>query len=348
MDNSLRSANRPGFAPCPEQTEILQTLISGNLLNRRGEAENRRPFPIYWQAAEDMPHGRLMLWYYTRPVSEVAATARKLMREANAQPSAPRAPTRLEDTPERSTAMIKNAALGLGAGQVGIARLRPDWVFEGHEVNPNYRWMIVLAVQMDFEKIKGAPDDSTQCEVIDQYARGTRIATALASWIRLHGWDAEGHCGASAGHVLLIPHAIEAGLGELGKHGSMISREFGASFRLAGVMTDMPLLADAPAPFGADDFCLNCQVCANRCPPGAIADAKQLVNGTIKWYVDFDHCVPYFHEYKTCAICLAVCPWSAPGRAPRLAERFSRRAAERTAKSVRLDQSVVQIRPGPA
>jgi epoxyqueuosine reductase len=42
-----------------------------------------------------------------------------------------------------------------------------------------------------------------------------------------------------AGFFVLIPAAIEAGLGELGKHGSMIHRQFGANFGLARVLTDL-------------------------------------------------------------------------------------------------------------
>ena len=127
--------------------------------------------------------------------------------------------------------------------------------------------------------------------------------------------------------MLLIPAAIEAGLGELGKHGSMIHRDFGASFRLAVVLTDMPLTPDAPDPFGADDFCLNCQVCVRDCPVDAIHDTKQKVRGADKWYVDFDKCVLYFNEHDACAICLAGCPWSRPGVAPRLTEKFARRGS---------------------
>ena len=93
----------------------------------------------------------------------------------------------------------------------------------------------------------------------------------------------------------------------------------------------MPLLADAPDSFGADDFCLKCQVCADGCPPAAIGSEKQLVRGAVKWAVDFDRCIPYFNETYGCGICIAICPWSTPGRAPRLAERFSRRAAEQVA-----------------
>jgi len=57
---------------------------------------------------------------------------------------------------------------------------------------------------------------------------------------------------------------------------------------------------DVPDIFGADRFCSSCQVCTRACPPGAINPDKQLVWGEIKWYVDFDACVPYFVDYETC------------------------------------------------
>jgi epoxyqueuosine reductase QueG len=128
-----------------------------------------------------------------------------------------------------------------------------------------------------------------------------------------------------AGPVLLVPAAISCGLGELGKHGSIINRQLGSSFRLACVLTDVPLVADVKDTFGADDFCLHCRVCSDACPPDAIFDEKQTVRGETKWYVDFDKCLPYFNETMGCGICVAVCPWSLPGVAPRLAERLSAR-----------------------
>ena len=85
-----------------------------------------------------------------------------------------------------------------------------------------------------------------------------------------------------------------AGLGELGKHGSLISREFGPNVRLATVLTDLPLEIDAPVDIGVEDLCAGCRRCTIDCPADAIADTKQLVRGALKWYVDFDRCVPYF------------------------------------------------------
>jgi|SRR5580704_6021830 epoxyqueuosine reductase len=72
----------------------------------------------------------------------------------------------------------------------------------------------------------------------DQYARGTRASYALANWIRSQGYNAGAYPGPSADALLLIPPAIASGLGELGKHGSLISRHFGSGVRLAGVTTD--------------------------------------------------------------------------------------------------------------
>ena len=125
------------------------------------------------------------------------------------------------------------------------------------------------------------PSDETNgvgvCDVGDQYAKGTRSSYALVNWIRSEGYRANPYPGPSASALALIPPAIASGLGELGKHGSLISRYFGSGVRLAGVTTDMPLIATSPDRFGADEFCATCQVCTTACPPGAIATA------TSKW-----------------------------------------------------------------
>ena len=53
---------------------------------------------------------------------------------------------------------MKRAAVESGADDVGIALLRAEYVFEGHEV-PQYRWMVMIAVDIDqtwrLSRIKG-------------------------------------------------------------------------------------------------------------------------------------------------------------------------------------------------
>ena len=93
----------------------------------------------------------------------------------------------------------------------------------------------------------------------------------------------------------MIPPAIAAGFGELGKHGSMINRTYGSSFRLSAVTTDMPLLSDAPDMFGADDF-LELPGVHEGLSARRDFGTKQTVRDVEKWYVDFDKCIPYFGE----------------------------------------------------
>jgi epoxyqueuosine reductase QueG len=147
----------------------------------------------------------------------------------------------------------------------------------------------------------------------------------MTNWIRDRGHAAEAKTGPMTEDVLMTPAAIAAGLGELGKHGSLINREFGSSFRLSMVTTDLPLETDQSDVFGADMFCGNCRICTDACPPDAIYREKQMVRGTRKWYVDFDKCVPYFVENNTCGLCLVVCPWSRPGIAENLVLKMAKR-----------------------
>jgi len=207
----------------------------------------------------------------------------------------------------------------------GITALNPDWTYEA--ANLTEKWVIMIGVVHDYERIKKAPAGVAGAEVIKQYGRGSKAVKDIATWVRRRGWGADFHGGPMAGPLLLIPHAIECGFGELGKHGSIINREYGSSFRLAAVVTDVPLIPTQKASYHVDDFCSRCQVCANACPPEAILPEKIMVRGKLKWYVDFDKCIPFFNENSGCAICISACPWSIPGRGPKIVQQLQRRAA---------------------
>jgi ferredoxin len=302
--------------------------VSGNAINGVGEETHRRPSPIYWHPPDSISHGPLQKWFYDRTGSadETLAEARRDRQRAIDEPLVPVAEDGRERGAEEWTAQVKRVAAECGADDVGIALMRADYVFEGHQVPP-YRWMILIAVEQSYDAMKAAPSMRTLVEITRQYARGTRVAKGLANWLRREGQDAFPYGGPMAGSFVLIPAAIEAGLGELGKHGSMIHRRFGSNFRLAAVLTNAPLVADACDDFGAGDFCLNCRICSDACPPDAIAPEKVLVRGEKRWYVDFDKCLPYFNEASSCAICLAVCPFSRPGVGANLVGKLAARRA---------------------
>ena len=303
---------------------LLKPRISGNAINGLGEAARRRATPIYHWAELSFPHKRIWRWFLILELRslEMIRQVRTAVRGRNAPP-APINPHRTEATPANWTARVKEFALANEADLVGITPLDPAWVFDTLSIPE--RWVIVLGVQMDHKLLSTAPEAPSGIEVLRQYNRGHRAATKLANWIRGQGWNARGFGVPFATPLVMIPAAIAAGLGELGKHGSLINRQLGASFRLAYVLTDLPLVADHPDRFGVDEFCMNCRLCTSECPADAIYESKQMVRGELKWYVDFDKCVPYFNDTYGCGICLAVCPWSRPGVAPGLAEKMTRK-----------------------
>ena len=313
---------KQAFQPNPEQLKLAPD-ITGREINGVGEAAHRQPTRAYWHDPDTIAHGKMQLWFYAQNNSERAAEARRAAYEIDALPLPDIAAEKAQSSAEKWTAEVKKVALEASAELVGIAKMQPEWLFENSDLN--YQNIIIVAMEMDFDKLAQAPSVTTSVETMAQYSRGAKIAKTVAGWIRQRGWDAHPHCGPASGPVLLIPAAIQAGIGQLGKHGSMISRDYGSNFRLAGIMTDLPLIADKAIDFGAENFCQSCQICIKACPPEAIIDDKQMVRGDTKWYTDFDKCIYYFNENKSCAICLAVCPWSKPGTAPKLAEKMLRK-----------------------
>lgn len=313
--------NRVEFKPQASQMALWPS-ISGNTINGVGETTPSRPRPVYWHPPQLIAHGPLQRWFYEQSADHAEmAQARAKRQKVMDEPLTALAAEPAHMSAEEWTRLVKDAALQAGADLVGVTRMRPEWVFDGYAVK--HEWIVMLAVAHDFEQLSKAPEPPSAVEVVTQYARGNMIAKQVASAIRRRGHEASAHGGPLAGPMVLIPPAIECGFGELGKHGSLINRKLGSNFRLACVLTDVPLVQDTRDEILVDRFCTSCRLCVDACPPDAISSKKQIVRGETKWYVDFDKCLPYFNETMGCGVCLAVCPWSMPGVAPRLASKLS-------------------------
>lgn len=292
---------------------------SGNEINGLGETAFRRAVQVFHgSGARELEWRKLELFFaLINPfrVYWLNLVNRWLLRRADGPVAKTRQPVA---DPRAMAEIIKQRARELGAGAAGITALTEKALYQGYQ--PDYPHAIVVLMPMDSQEMAFVTTNRAGAETMRAYMEITRTVIALAEHIRAMGWRARAY--GEAADILHIPLAIDAGLGQLGKHGSLICREFGSSMRIATVLTDLPLAHDAPVDIAVDDLCLGCRRCSLDCPVDAIADHKQMVRGEEKWYVDFDRCAPYFTHTVGCGICIEVCPWTIPGRGPSLSEKL--------------------------
>ncbi len=110
--------------------------------------------------------------------------------------------------------------------------------------------------------------------------------------------------------------AIRAGLGWMGKHSNIITKEFGSWFFIGEILLDAELEYETEL---VEDHCGTCTACLDACPTGAIVQP---------FLVDSNACISYATiELRTseipseitenlegwlygCDICQDVCPWN--------------------------------------
>ena len=319
-DNPYRpfTANADFMALWPEGYD-------GNRINGLGEDAPRRPSMVWWTPDMDAAlFGEMQKWFYGREQpDETLRDLRAARAEAIAAADPPVAPEPAHRSPEEWTAALSAFVEAGDCEMTGVAQMRPEWVYDHAETG--FETVVMLGVAHDYEELRHVPKLRGGTDVTRQYLRAALASKKVAAWLREEGWAAEAVTGPMTGKILMIPPALECGFGELGKHGSLINPEFGSAFRLGAVLTNAPFAVTEKRAFGVDDFCQNCRVCEDACPPFAISPEKQTVRGAEKWYVDFNACIPFFAESSGCAICIAVCPWSRPGVGLNLAAKLARR-----------------------
>ena len=256
----------------------------------------------------------------TAPFQEaIFSVLGRMTREIEWQP-APIEGKTAQTTPEEFTQRIKGFARYLGADLVGTTRLNPAYIYShiargpgewGAPIKLNHTHAIAIAVEMRHDMIRHAPESPTITESAFSYYENAKIALVLAKYINFLGYDARAHVDGNY-RVMCIPIAVDAGLGELGRLGLLITPQFGPRVRLSVVTTNLPLLQDAPIAFGVQHFCTICKKCAVNCPTGSIDMGEKAVhNGVEKWLSNQDNCYRHWRIQGTdCAICVKVCPYS--------------------------------------
>ena len=202
---------------------------------------------------------------------------------------------------------VKAKARALGVDDVGIARLTPAMINDDSELS--HEFVICLIVGEEYERTMDGPR-AIETEAMRTYQACAEISTKLAEHIRGLGYPAIAHHNGAC-NVQAIPAMYAAGLGELGKHGSLVHPELGASHRPGFVTTSMPLAVDSPNVFGVQDTCLHCNLCTNNCPGDAIPAEEFIVtDGVRRWITDVAKCYVYSRlRPQYCHICVDVCPY---------------------------------------
>ncbi len=235
----------------------------------------------------------------------------------------PVAAERKELTEIQSTSMVKRLARYYGALTVGITELHPYHIYShigrgigeyGARITLDHRYAIAFTVEMDHGIMAQAPEAPVVMESAREYVQMGVIGLKLGYLIRSLGYPARAHIDGNY-RVIAPLVARDAGLGEIGRMGILITPNLGPRVRLGVVTTDLPLMPDPQSDdTSVLDFCRICVKCAENCPSGAIPIGDRAeVEGALRWRINADQCFRYWNTIGTdCGICMSVCPYSHP------------------------------------
>jgi len=223
---------------------------------------------------------------------------------------------------EKAGRFIKGWAKKLGAVSIGFSELQDYHKYSvigrgadyGREVKLNHKFAIALTVEMDKQMVDTAPHGPTAMESAQQYVNAGTIAVQLAEFILGLGFSARAHIDGNY-RVVCPLIAKDAGLGEIGRMGLLMTPELGPRVRIAAVTTDLPLIPDKRVKDDSvHEFCQRCQKCADVCPSQAVSfDGPMEIEGAVRWQIDQEKCFTYWTICGTdCGRCMSVCPYSHP------------------------------------
>ena len=189
-------------------------------------------------------------------------------------------------------------------------RLDPTKLVEGSKS--------VISLLLNYYPQQLQRDDSYK---ISKYAYGTDYHFVIKDKLKelLHCiqeqvGDVHGRAFVDSAPVLDKAWAAKSGLGWIGKHSNLLSKQAGSFYFIAELIVDLDLDYDTPV----TDHCGSCTACIDACPTQAIVEPYK---------VDGSKCISYFTiELKNeipssvsgqfddwmfgCDICQDVCPWN--------------------------------------
>jgi reductive dehalogenase len=242
--------------------------------------------------------------------------------------------TRWEGTEKEASALLETAGIHLGASQVGFTALNPYWLEKRVRVDPDVKeirttedgrtlvpesmkYVVVIAAQVPMAAQKRAPSQIGDAADRSGGENRQMAMERIINYIKGLGYKASRMPGKI---TPVIPFALMAGIGEMGRMNRLISPLYGGAVRLEAILTDLPLALDKPIDFGLQEFCRGCKKCAKACPAGALSMDKDpswepkgpySCRGKKVFYDDCDKCAGYMiNTTFYCGACLGSCTWN--------------------------------------
>jgi ferredoxin len=209
--------------------------------------------------------------------------------------------------PAALKASIRSYAAAQGFALCGFTFVDRRFIGEGADEAFPYDSAVVLGMEMDPALVDAMPTLEGPLPDFETYVDAGLGVLEVARHIRSLGYRCVARI-AFDSIVKYIPHAVAAGIAELGANGMAVTPQFGPRQRWAMISVDADIEPDAPADFGISDYCEDCLLCVYGCPGRALSEEKMWWRGVYKHKLDPVRCWPYFSKFDGCMICTKVCP----------------------------------------
>jgi epoxyqueuosine reductase len=306
----FRASQLPPFEPWrAEIVEIPEALKTQPGIRKdpalEQEAFEQTPMPDFQRL-----HFRSVQWLLSHhwrallPVAPRLIRAGRRIRAANGVPTADGRTGTVD--PAALTREVKEFGLSLGLSAVGVTRWDDKYMYEEWRGTNVGDRVIVVIEEQGWDRTQAIPGHYAERGALTTYVELLARSAQVTEFLKQRGYNAQSHDLQGRGHV--IPFAVEAGLGQLGLNGQLLTPYAGSRCRISLIDTDAPLDLDAPVDYGIEGVCDNCRVCVRRCPPGAITAQRKFHRGVYKAKIDTGRCFPVIAQTDACAICMKVCP----------------------------------------
>jgi ferredoxin len=288
--------------PIPPELQSSPGVRRDSVAEQQAFDEN--PLHEYSQVYSEINRFNLRkLWPVFVPCApKMARELRRLRREEASKPTSGNNP----DPDSRAlTRELRGVAAELGITAIGVAPYDEKYIFSkyhGRAVGDR----IVVCIQEKPGDTGGVPSYGFGRKAIATALDVDNRAMNLSGFLRSKGYRAR--CQGHSMHGMALHFGVEAGLGQMGLNGQLLTPFAGSRTTFTLIDTNAPLEFDKPRDYGILGICDRCKACIRRCPARAIPGRRTMQRGVEKSKVNTSRCAPVTALADGCAICVKVCP----------------------------------------